>query len=400
MNQEKWAERLEKHMSDYRKEPKRDLWEGIEASLDKQTKRQARFVSLRRWMVAAVIMGAIFGGALWYWQQSERALQSGEESRSLAQTNLIVSENDNQEIHPQALQSQESQIQESKVVTVQRVSERQEESNGQILDTEQKGVSGLPDSYPTESPKETEPKEETSIVHQDRPLPPAVRHQPSQPVIVREKPSRPHRQLMMSLYASGGSGSWEGRNGVLMSPSMLQQFSATRDESKVWLAGYEERQSHSQPVSFGLTLSYPLTDRFSVSTGMVYTKLSSDFLSIMQYDQVHRHQTLYYIGVPLNLQFTLWQWHGLSAYLSAGGQVDWNIKAEANTDGVDQVMNKDRVQFSLGGSLGVQYKLIPQIGVYVEPGIRHYFDNGSRVSNFFKDKPTNFNLQLGLRLHL
>ena len=101
----------------------------------------------------------------------------------------------------------------------------------------------------------------------------------------------------------------------------------------------------------------------------------------------------------MNLQYALWQWRGLSVYLSAGGQVDWNVKAEANTDGVDQEMNKDWAQWSVGGSLGVQYDFIPQIGLYVEPGILHYFDNGSHVSNFFKDKPTDFNLQLGLRFH-
>ena len=30
----------------------------------------------------------------------------------------------------------------------------------------------------------------------------------------------------------------------------------------------------------------------------------------------------------------------------------------------------------------------------------YYFDNGSRVQNCFKDKPTNFNLQVGLRWNL
>ena len=48
MKQDKWTERLEKHLADYREEPKRDLWEGIEASLNKEVKRQHRLVSLRR----------------------------------------------------------------------------------------------------------------------------------------------------------------------------------------------------------------------------------------------------------------------------------------------------------------------------------------------------------------
>ena len=39
-------------------------------------------------------------------------------------------------------------------------------------------------------------------------------------------------------------------------------------------------------------------------------------------------------------------------------------------------------------------------GLYAEPGVKYYFDNGSRVVNFFKDKPLNLNLQVGLRLNI
>ena len=41
-----------------------------------------------------------------------------------------------------------------------------------------------------------------------------------------------------------------------------------------------------------------------------------------------------------------------------------------------------------------------QLGIYIEPGVKHYFNNHSRVRNFFKDKPNNFNLQFGLRLNV
>ena len=71
MKQEKWAERLEKHLEGYRKSPSRDLWEGIEASLDKEEK--ARFVpffsSKRSWLVAATLIGAIFAGTYLLWEK-------------------------------------------------------------------------------------------------------------------------------------------------------------------------------------------------------------------------------------------------------------------------------------------------------------------------------------------
>ena len=57
MKQDKWAERLEQHLADYQKSPSHDLWEGIEAGLDKASKRQARIVMIRRWITAAAFIG-------------------------------------------------------------------------------------------------------------------------------------------------------------------------------------------------------------------------------------------------------------------------------------------------------------------------------------------------------
>jgi len=87
-------------------------------------------------------------------------------------------------------------------------------------------------------------------------------------------------------------------------------------------------------------------------------------------------------------------------YASAGGQIDYNVKADMKTAGVDVELERDRLQFSAQGALGIQYDFIPMLGVYVEPGLKYYFDNGSNIRNFFKDKPTNFNVQVGVRFNL
>ena len=34
------------------------------------------------------------------------------------------------------------------------------------------------------------------------------------------------------------------------------------------------------------------------------------------------------------------------------------------------------------------------------PGVKYYFDNGSNILNYFKDKPLNYNVQFGLRLNM
>lgn len=86
-----------------------------------------------------------------------------------------------------------------------------------------------------------------------------------------------------------------------------------------------------------------------------------------------------------------------------GGEADFNVKNHTEVEGVtldqDEV-KKDRAQFSGKASVGVQYDVVPQVGFYVEPGAKYYFDNGSDIENTFKDKKWNFNLQFGLRINI
>ena len=220
--------------------------------------------------------------------------------------------------------------------------------------------------------------------------------------------SNSNKMPTLSLYAMNGFGNLQNSNGVVMSDNLAQNFVGPADyqgrlarrSETIYLAGYEERQKHYQPISFGLTVSYPLSPRLSLSTGIVFTHLQSDFVKIMPNNQLVCKQQLDYLGIPLTMGYKMWSYKGLKTYLSADFQADWNIHTSLQTQGVDQHLDKDRMQWSVAGALGIQYDIIPQIGLYAEPGIRYYFDNGSRLQNFFKDKPANFSLQVGLRLNL
>ena len=41
--------------------------------------------------------------------------------------------------------------------------------------------------------------------------------------------------------------------------------------------------------------------------------------------------------------------------------------------------------------------MLRNVGVYVEPGVSYYFDDRSPLSTIYKEKPLNFNLNLGVR---
>ena len=158
---------------------------------------------------------------------------------------------------------------------------------------------------------------------------------------------------------------------------------------------------HHAPVSVGLQVAFGIAPRLSLSTGMVYTRTSSDFYPYAPGSSYNVHQVLHYVGIPVGLNYEFWQSGGFHAYVMAGAEADYNVKNDTEEEGVKKEdAKRDRVQLSGKASLGVQYDITPKVGLYIEPGAKYYFDNGSHVENTFKDKKLNFNLQFGLRFNL
>ena len=158
---------------------------------------------------------------------------------------------------------------------------------------------------------------------------------------------------------------------------------------------------HHVPVSVGLQVAFGIAPRLSLSTGMVYTRTSSDFYPYAPSSSYNVHQVLHYVGIPVGLNYEFWQSGGFHAYVMAGAEADYNVKNDTEEEGVKKENAKrDRVQLSGKASLGAQYDITPKVGLYIEPGAKYYFDNGSHVENTFKDKKLNFNLQFGLRFNL
>ena len=158
---------------------------------------------------------------------------------------------------------------------------------------------------------------------------------------------------------------------------------------------------HHAPVSVGLQVAFGIATRLSLSTGLVYTRTSSDFYPYAPGSSYNVHQVLHYVGIPVGLNYEFWQTGGFHAYVMAGAEADYNVKNDTEEEGVKKENAKrDRVQFSGKASLGAQYDITPKVGLYIEPGAKYYFDNGSHVENTFKDKKLNFNLQFGLRFNL
>ena len=418
--EDQWTQRLRDHLADIEAPVPDDLWEKIEARLPKEVaspapKKEARIVPLwARWAAAAVIVGGLV--ILWN-------VKSGMwNENSLLSSKSETTKKTSAEKTPALMKSEKSEESESSESIEQGV----------------KAPALLAEEIPMESEKKVEETPLVPISSEEKPNEPILpvsseekSNESIQPISSEKKPNdsekRPenvirelnqkiaaykqHRSgsATINLYASNGFGNQSYRNGVLMSQELLSNYDYYRNpdshgtrvgNSPVYLANHEERQNFYQPISFGLSVNIPISSKFSVSTGVVYTRLSSDFTSIANSLVYERQQKLHYVGIPLTVQYNVWQWYGLNVYATAGGQADFNVKAYMTTEGTETKLEKDNLQWSVNAALGVQYNFIPQLGIYVEPGIKHYFDNGSHIQNYFKYKPTNFNLQLGVRVNL
>ena len=387
---DEWIKKLRDQLADYEEPVPDELWAKIEARLPQQTeapKRSVQAIPLwAKWAAAASFIGIITGIGILNWNQEEKtSTPFTAEVKKDIKTPIKSEENATGEvlsevIKPQTVKSEKIVMAIDEIKTTKENKAVEESITIEEGNTMEKSMTVV----------------ENKAVKEER-------------VIEKSKTRNTrHSKIGLNLYASNGFGHQTNKNGVLMSRQMLDNYSyeksqtvaGTRAGSPVYLYNHEERQKHYQPISFGLTASIPISSNISASSGAVYTRLRSDFTNVADYLVYEKQMTLHYIGIPLNVQYHAWQWHGLNIYATAGGQVDFNVKVRVETDGMEVNMEKDRLQWSVGGAVGIQYDIIPELGLYVEPGVKYYFDNGSHVHNYFKYKPTNFNLQIGLRLNV
>ena len=149
---------------------------------------------------------------------------------------------------------------------------------------------------------------------------------------------------------------------------------------------------HHHPISFGLSVRKSLAKGFSVETGLTYTLLSSD-AKFADSDQ-KTEQKLHYLGIPLKANWNFLDKKLFTLYVSGGGMIEKCVYGKLGTE-------KETVkplQFSVSGAVGAQFNATKRVGIYVEPGVAYFFDDGSDVQTIRKENPFNFNIQAGIRL--
>lgn len=152
---------------------------------------------------------------------------------------------------------------------------------------------------------------------------------------------------------------------------------------------------HKLPVRFGLSLQYQLSNRIALHSGISYTYLESEFITPIT-NSNNYIQKLRYLGIPVGASWNIWSTGNLNVYLAGTALLEKCIDAQVSDGDIDQ----RPWQFSLNAAAGAEYNITRQFGLYLEPALGYYFNDGTSLQHYYKEHPLAPSIQFGLRLHL
>lgn len=419
---EKWTQQLQQKLADYEQAAPELSWADIERAVAKsKNHRQRAFIIplwVRRAAVAAVVV-MMAGGIGWHLLQQE--------TTSHVPTAQVTS---NQKPSPtpshQADKPTENTLvanrQSSQKMSPATFIERLLPSDHEHDEGTREATPLLADSKDTpETDKDDKETAQKPSANTGRPRQSTHQESLHKRTDVYPDYGLPSRTsdghtLVAKVYASGGLGSNSMSSSPVMLASAMPYGMSSMDMSTTTqyvnnAAGQEPsvKTKHHQPVRVGVSVRYPLNDRWSVEAGLAYTWLSADITRSNGTTTSQTTQRLQYLGIPVGVNYRLWSSRHFSVYASAGGMGEKMVRGRAKTstyiadENIGETSEKVKVnplQWSVKAAVGAEYNIQRNISVYVEPGVAYHFDNHSKVKTIYQDKPTNFDLNVGIRFNV
>ncbi len=224
---------------------------------------------------------------------------------------------------------------------------------------------------------------------------------------------RRSRHSAFNVFASGLSGRTASHAGYSEAVTMASAFPMKYGDNSLsgimtlnMTKDVNTETRHFLPVRAGVSFSWWFARRWSAGTGLTYSWLLSKSRTGSDENYVDSRQVLHYVGIPLNVSFDIWTASRFRVYASAGGMLEKCVGGNVGRDyyysgmlrsSETEKLSVAPLQWSLAASAGLQFGLTRMIGLYAEPGITWYFDNGADIASVYSERPFNFSLNLGIR---
>lgn len=406
-------------MSDYEAEVPQDLWSAIDSAVGRRQQKKL-WIRAGRYAAAAVVVAAIGLGI--YILQPDSTLvvhsESNPNTRAQASANNApaVTSADADPGNNSAAEIRASEFEhtpyatlaEAKPVIVEGVegtSSMQIKSDGDSLnvhpvDSNESASEAFTHSLP---PISHEVKQDKTVTYNSR-----------QRDRQQQQEAYDSGRLAASLYTTAGTGGTSMQRYTSFGLMGIDPGDANwKDDpymgmlvtNKGHLA--DRRVRHRLPVHAGASIAYRINDRVSVETGIAYSYLSADIHEGSDSYYFAGEQSLHYVGIPVGVRVRAMSWKNFDIYVGAGFEADkcvsgtlkksYVINGQTRDDGHESISIRP-LQWSVNAGAGVQYNISSMVGIYAEPGLSYYFDNGSNIETIYSEKPLNFNLNIGLRV--
>lgn len=406
-------------MSDYEAEVPQDLWSAIDSAVGR---RQQKMLWIRagRYAAAAVVV-AVIGLGIYILQPDSTLVvhsESNPNTRAQASANNApaVTSDDADPGNNSAAEIRASEFEhtpyatlaEAKPVIVEGVegtSSMQIKSDGESLnvhpvDSNESASEAFTHSLP---PISHEVKQDKTVTYNSR-----------QRDRQQQQEAYDSGRLAASIYTTAGTGGTSMQRYTSFGLMGIDPGDANwKDDpymgmlvtNKGHLA--DRRVRHRLPVHAGASIAYRINDRVSVETGVAYSYLSADIHEGSDSYYFAGEQSLHYVGIPVGVRVRAMSWKNFDIYVGAGFEADkcvsgalkksYVINGQTRDDGHESISIRP-LQWSVNAGAGVQYNISSMVGIYAEPGLSYYFDNGSNIETIYSEKPLNFNLNIGLRV--
>lgn len=232
------------------------------------------------------------------------------------------------------------------------------------------------------------------------------------PIVDEVSVSRHHTRVSIGLR--GGTNAIRREAGIAMrsapyiatltymntlNPGMLPQVKSTTSNTLPYEIGanmfFSESASatyhHHLPLSVGLQLKLDLLPWLGVESGAEYTYLHSTQESAAG----TLDQRLHFVGIPLRVDFRIWQLGSFDLYAGFGAKLEKCVSASLGRVACEE----PRLQFSAEAFGGIQFQLWGRAHLYLQPSLSWYLTHTDLIT-YRTENPVGFSVNAGLRFDL
>ncbi len=377
------------------------VWEGVQAGLA----RKRRAAAFWRWGGAIAAAAAILSGVVLLWPRAEQ-----EHSNP-----IILAETPSEALpEPPVTQEELLPAEESAAPASLPVHRplRLAQVTQKAAPVAEEPASAVAESTPVvESAPvmaESTPSVEAAASTKEQ-APVTASQEAEDPTVFNRLAYEESRQKFANVWSMDVSGNLEDKRRSTVSSLAPRHYSAPQLGAPEGIYNENPEVSFSLPFSVGVGLNWQFARNWAVGSGLRYTNLSRTFVGdykgngfVLPQTDIDNHQ--HWLGIPVNVYYAFvntGRWH---VHVFTGGTMEFLVDNDYLVHGTQKDIHYHqrgtRPQFSAGLGVGVEFKITPWLGLYLDPSFRYYFRPDLQPRSLRTIQPLRFDLEAGLRFSL